>query len=119
MIKGDFPESVALLRRLKQEGFGIYGLTNWSAETIGIAYKRFDFFCLFDGIVVSGEEKIIKPDERIFRILLDRYGLQADECIFIDDSPANVKAARKGGFQAILFDDITRVRDRVETLVQA
>ncbi|WP_418383166.1 HAD family hydrolase [Alistipes finegoldii] len=118
MLKGDFPESVALLRRLKEERFGIYGLTNWSAETIGIAYRRFDFFKLFDGIVVSGEEKLIKPDKRIYRVLLDRYGLEAGECLFIDDNTANVEAARELGLHALLFDDIANVRSRLEALLK-
>ncbi len=113
MLKGEFPRSVDLLKRLKGQGYGIYGLTNWSAETIPLAYSRYDFFALFDGIVVSGEEKIIKPDPRIFEILLERYHLTAEDTLFIDDSRANIEAAARLGFQTILFDDIDTVSERI------
>lgn len=105
MLKGEIAGGVDLLRKMKAEGYGIYGLTNWSAETIGIAYRKYDFFKLFDGIVVSGEEKLIKPDKRIYEVLLNRYSLSAGECLFLDDSPANIKAAKECGFKAILFDN--------------
>lgn len=116
MLKGEFPRSVKLLKRLKEQGYGIYGLTNWSAETIPLAYAKYDFFSLFDGIVVSGEEKIIKPDPEIFRILLERYNLTAEDTLFIDDSPANIEAARRLGFRTILFDDIEKVSSKVAAL---
>ncbi len=118
MLKGEFPESVAFLKRLKAEGFGIYGLTNWAAETIPIAFAKYDFFKLFDGIVVSGEEKIIKPDPRIFQILLERYSLDAQECLFIDDTPANVETARHLGFQTILFDNIENVSRKTDEMIR-
>lgn len=110
MLKCELPESIDLLKKLKGVGYGIYGLTNWSAEKIGIAFSRYDFFDLFDGIVVSGEEKVAKPDPKIFRILLERYALNAGECVFIDDSQPNIDAANALGFNAIRFDDITQVR---------
>jgi 2-haloacid dehalogenase len=77
------------------------GLTNWSAETFPIALERFSFFKLFDGIVVSGEEKLIKPDKAIFNLLLNRYTIKAIESIFIDDNINNIKAADALGFQTI------------------
>lgn len=117
MLRGEIPGTVELLRKLKAGGYAIYGLTNWSAETIGYAYERFDFFKLFDGIVVSGEERLLKPDCLIYRILLNRYNLQADKSIFIDDSPANVEAAAKLGFKAILFDDISNVAEKIQELL--
>jgi 2-haloacid dehalogenase len=65
MLKSDIPETVLLLYKLKAK-YKIYGLTNWSAETNSIAYDRFPFFQEFDGIVVSGQEKIIKPSKQFF-----------------------------------------------------
>lgn len=117
MLRGELPESVALLRRLKSEGFGLYGLTNWSAETIDVAFRRFEFFSLFDGIVVSGREKMVKPDECIYRLLLERYGLVADSCIFLDDNTANVEAACKVGIHGIVFDDVERVKQKLSVLL--
>ena len=73
MLKCELPESIDLLKELKFMGYGIYGLTNWSAEKIGYAFANYSFFSLFDGIVVSGVEKVVKPDRKIYEILLERY----------------------------------------------
>lgn len=104
MLGGTIEENVKLIRPLKEK-YGIYGLTNWSAETIPIAMDRYDFFNDLDGIVVSGVEKVIKPDPRIYQILLERYGIQAEESLFIDDNYVNVKAAQQLGFQTIHLED--------------
>ena len=104
MLGGPIEESVALLEPLKA-GYRLFGLTNWSAETFPIARDMYPFFELFDGIVISGEEKLKKPDERIYRVLLERYGLDAAECLFIDDRSVNVQAASDLGFQAIHLED--------------
>ena len=116
MLHGEFPGTVALLMKLKKLGYGIYGLTNWSAETFPIARSKYPVLHRFDGIVVSGQEKLIKPDPRIFGILLERYGLNAGECIFIDDSPANIATAARLGFNTVLFDNIGNVTRRVAAL---
>ena len=105
--------SVAILKELKQAGYLLYGLTNWSAESFPIAYQKFDFFRLFDGIVVSGEEKLIKPDLALFTRLLERYQLSAQSCVFIDDSLANVKAARQLGFHAVRFQTAPLLRKQL------
>lgn len=103
MLHGDIPETVSLLYQLKEK-YKIFGLTNWSAETIPIAYERFSFFRAFDGIVVSGEEKLIKPDKKLYHLLLDRYNLNAENTIFIDDNIKNIKAAKEIGLVAIHFE---------------
>lgn len=115
MLKGDIPETVALLYKLKTK-YKIYGLTNWSAETIEIAYSRFPFFKEFDGIVVSGEEKMIKPNPQIYHLLLDRYNLKAENTIFIDDNIHNIKAAEKIGLCAIHFEDPGQLETRLLSL---
>ena len=90
MLKSDIPETVSILKKLKAK-YKIYGLTNWSAETFKIAYEKFPFFKEFDGIVVSGQEKILKPDKRIYYRLLDRYNLKVENTIYIDDNIDNIK----------------------------
>lgn len=102
MLKDQISGTVALLHQLKKN-YKLYGLTNWSAETIDIAYRRFAFFKEFEGIVVSGTEKLIKPDKRIYQLLLDRYLIQAEESVFVDDNLNNVLAARELGFTAVHF----------------
>ena len=102
MLKGEIIGTVAILQELKKN-YEVYGLTNWSSETFPLVKNRFDFIADFDGIVVSGEEGFIKPDEKLYKILLQKYNLLATECIFIDDNIENVKASVKLGFVAIHF----------------
>ena len=80
MIAGPIDGTVAILAELKRAGVPRYALTNWSAETFPPARARFEFLSWFDGIVVSGEEGVIKPDPRIFRILLERYRIARGAC---------------------------------------
>lgn len=100
MLGGTFGENVRMLKLLKNL-YKIYGLTNWSAETIPIAMKRYKFFNDLDGMVVSGEEKIVKPNPRLYQILLERFGIEAEESLFIDDNFANIEVAQQLGFQTI------------------
>ena len=104
MLGGVFEENVRVLKLLKQN-YPLYGLTNWSGETITTAYDKYDFFSYLDGIVVSGDEKLIKPDPKLYQILLDRYNLIASESLFIDDNIKNIAAAEKMGFQTIHFTE--------------
>ena len=117
MLKCELPESIDLLKELKFMGYGIYGLTNWSAEKIGYAFANYSFFSLFDGIVVSGVEKVVKPDRKIYEILLERYSLKPGECVFIDDNQVNVDMAKVLGINAIRFDNIGNVKEHLETLL--
>lgn len=117
MLKCELPESIDLLKELKFMGYGIYGLTNWSAEKIGYAFANYSFFSLFDGIVVSGVEKVVKPDRKIYEILLERYSMKPGECVFIDDNQDNVDMAKVLGINAIRFDNIGNVKEHLETLL--
>ena len=103
MIAGDIPGTVAILRALHAAGTPLYALTNWSAETFPVAQARFDFLGLFRGIVVSGTERVVKPDPAIYRLLLDRFGLDPARCVFVDDNPANAAAATALGLHGIAF----------------
>ena len=101
---GDYLEgTVAIMKRLKQAGYALYGLSNWSAETFPIVRDRYDFFRLLDDIVISGEVGSIKPEPDIFKIMLERIGKPAQQCLFIDDSLANIEQARRMGFGTIHF----------------
>ena len=91
------------LKDYKAQGFRLYGLTNWPAETFHYALERFDFLSLLDGIVVSGVEKVKKPDSRIYQILLTRYSLNPAECLFLDDREENLRAAALQGMQVELI----------------
>ena len=115
MLKSDIPENVAILLQLKLK-YKLYGLTNWSAETFPVALKRFSFFKYFDGIVVSGEEKMVKPDEEIFYLMLKRFGLEAENCLFIDDNLKNINTAKKLGFSTIHLKEMTDLKTELSLL---
>ena len=115
MIKGYIPQNVTLLRKLKEK-YKLYGLTNWSAETFPIVFKRFSFFKLFDGIVISGEEKLIKPDRKIFELMLERYHLEAKNSLFIDDNMNNIQAAKEIGFATIHVVEKTDLKTELYAL---
>ena len=104
MLKGEFPETVLILRALKAlNKYHIYALTNWSAETFHIARERFDFLQLFEGILVSGEEKMIKPNKDIYQLMLHRFNINPKKTIFIDDNFANIKGAETVGLHVIHY----------------
>ena len=92
-----------LIGDLKAAGYRLYVLSNMSCEFIAFL-RRFPVYGLFDGEVVSCEEGCVKPEPRIYEILLERYGLDPAETLFVDDRPANVEAARKQGIEGRLFD---------------
>ena len=103
MMNGEIEGMASVIRRLKMAGYGVYGLTNWSAETFPMVRDTYPVFQEFDGIVVSGEEHLLKPNEAIYKCLLERYDLQAEESLFVDDNADNVAGARNVGMKAIQF----------------
>ena len=105
MLGGPIQGTVDIFHSLKQSGlYTFYALTNWSAETFPVALSRYEFLKWFDGIVMSGEEKSRKPYEKFYRLLLDRYGVNAEEALFIDDNLRNVKAAEALGIRSVRFE---------------
>lgn len=110
MLAGAVAGSVAVLEALHARGVPLYALTNWSAELFPVARRRFEFLQRFRGIVVSGEEKLIKPDAAIFELLCRRHGLTPARTAFIDDNPANVEAARRLGFVVHAYADAAALR---------
>jgi 2-haloacid dehalogenase len=111
MIPHSIAGTVSALRALKEAGYPVYGLTNFSAETFPPTRARFDFFDLFDGIVVSGEERVIKPDPEIYRRLIERFSLDPKRTAFVDDSPANVEAAERFGIKSHRFEQADAMAD--------
>jgi 2-haloacid dehalogenase len=109
MIGEEIEGSAAVVRRLKEAGYGVYGLTNWSSETFPLIRNDYEVFSLFEGIVVSGEEHLLKPDRKIYECLLDRYGLRAEESLFIDDNADNVAGAKVVGMEAIRFESAEQI----------
>jgi 2-haloacid dehalogenase len=110
MVGGAFDGTVEVLRELRDAGVPLYALTNYSAEKFAQTRARFGFLDWFDGIVVSGDEQLVKPDPRIYQVLLDRYRLAAEATVYLDDAPANVAAARALGMTGLRFTDPDRLR---------
>lgn len=112
----DIPEMQVLALELKAEGHRIYVLSN--ANTRFADYLQgLSFFQQFDGIVISAREKLVKPDARLYRLALERFGLRPEESLFIDDAQANVEGARAVGMAALRFDgDVGRIRAEMKKL---
>jgi 2-haloacid dehalogenase len=110
MIAGPIDDSVAILAELRGRGTPLYFLTNYSAETFPLAVKRFAFLSWFAGGVVSGEHGIIKPDARLYQLLLSRYGIDPRRAVFIDDIAANAAAATALGIHGIHFTSPAALR---------
>lgn len=116
MMGGEIPGMRALVQDLKARGYGVYGLTNWSRETFPLVRDRYPVFGLLDGYVVSGEEMTMKPDPALYRILLDRFGLKGEECLFIDDNPRNAAGGESLGIRGIVFHDAEQLRTELSRL---
>ena len=117
MLGDAFWDTVEIFKELKDSGkYKIYALTNWSSETFPIAVNRYEFLNWFDGIVVSGVEKIRKPAPEFYQLLLDRHLVKPEESVFIDDNYRNVLAAEKMGITSIHFTGAGLLREKLMEL---
>ena len=103
-------ETVEILQALRNAGTPLYVLSNWSAETYPLAEPSFPFLGWFRGKVISGEVKMKKPDPEIYQHLLERFGLEPSQTVFIDDKSANVAAANVEGIRGLVFTDAAKLR---------
>ena len=104
MMGGQIPYMEAFVKDLKAKGFHVFGLSNWSAETFALVRHVYPVLDLMEDMVISGIERVMKPDRRIFELALERFGIKAGETAFIDDNPDNVQAACNLGIKGILFN---------------
>jgi 2-haloacid dehalogenase len=110
MLNGAIDGTVVILDELKQKNTPLYSLTNFSAETFVTTRTIYDFLEWFEGILVSGEEKLIKPDPKIYELILSRYSIDPTEAIFIDDRKDNIAAAEEFGIQGFHFETPEKLR---------
>jgi len=115
-LLGEMPGMRMLLERYKAKGLKLYGLSNWS-DMIYQVMEQYPIFGLLDGQVISCEEHLIKPDPAIYRRLLEKYQLQADACVFVDDKQENVLAAEEIGMKGILFKNADRLNSELKILL--
>jgi 2-haloacid dehalogenase len=117
MLGGPIEDTVTLLNTLKKTNtHKLYALTNWSAETFPVAIERYDFLQHFEGILVSGAEKMRKPFTEIYDLMLKRYQLEASSSVFIDDNLDNVVGARKVGMKAIHYKNSQQLINELKYL---
>lgn len=114
----EIPGMKAYLKRLKADGYRLFGLTNWSSVTFRQVMRDYDITSLLEDIVISAEVRLLKPGPEIFRLLLDRHGLRADECVFTDDHMENVTGACAVGIKGILFKDRAQLEKDINSLIQ-
>ena len=95
--------TAAILYDLHERNVPLFAITNWNGDKFRETRPRFPFLGLFRDIVVSGDEGLLKPDAPIYQLLLDRNGLSAGDCLFIDDNAANVARAEALGMKAHHF----------------
>jgi 2-haloacid dehalogenase len=103
-LRGPIQPVVDIAWRLRQAGYPLYGLSNWSAETFRRIRHKYAFLDWFDLIVISGEARLVKPDPRLFALFLERAVRRAEQCLFIDDGADNIAEATRLGFQTIRFE---------------
>jgi putative hydrolase of the HAD superfamily len=112
-------ETVTLVRALRQRGFDIYCLSNMPGPVYEHLRSRHTFWDVFRGVVISGESQLMKPEPEIYLHLLERFGLQAAECVFIDDLQVNVDAAKAVGLHAIRFQNVSQCELEFAALLTA
>ena len=117
MLGKQIDGTVTILKQLiDNPNYKVVALTNWSAETFPIALERFDFLHWFEGIVVSGTEKMRKPFNEIYELTLNRFNIEASQSLFIDDNARNIEAAKKMGINTIRFNNPTQLKSELKSL---
>jgi len=114
MIRGVFQESIDLLIELKSKKFQSYVLSNWSAETFKGIPEKYSFLKFFDGILISGEYKLIKPDPSIYKLAMKLFNLIPEETVFIDDKKENIEAAKNLNFITIHVTNPSKIKEQME-----
>jgi 2-haloacid dehalogenase len=115
-ITGPIAGTVDILRACKAAGYPLYGLSNWAQEKFELVRPQFDFFDCFDDILISSTVNLVKPDPRLFEIFLARIKRRAEDCVYIDDSAANVAVADQLGFITIHFESSPHLAAELDRL---
>lgn len=108
--------AIPWIQELKAKGYGVYYLSNFSYKAYVDCADALDFLPYTDGGILSYRDKVIKPGREIYGLLLSRYGLKAEECVFLDDTAANVDAARELGFAGIVFQTKEQAEEELRKL---
>jgi 2-haloacid dehalogenase len=110
MLGGEIPGTIEILTEMRSRGITLYALSNWSTETFPLALSRFECLKWFQGVLLSGEVRLLKPDRRIFEVFLKTFAIDPARAIYIDDRRANVEVAASFGMYGVLFTDSHSLR---------
>ena len=116
IVTGEVPGMRELLIRLKEEGYRLYGLTNWCSK-VHLTMQQFPIFQLLDGQIISSEEHVIKPEAAIYRRLFERFDLKPEECVFADDKAENIEGGRAMGMEGIVFVNAQQYERELRALI--
>lgn len=111
--------TIPWLKELKEKGYHVYYISNFAHKAHVECEKALDFLTEMEGGILSYQDRLIKPDPEIYRLLCSRYGLKAEECIFIDDTERNVLAAQKEGMKGLLFHTLEQTKEELDQLLSA
>ncbi len=111
-----FDYAIPWIRELKEKGYHIYVISNFSRKAHVECIKALDFLEI-DGEILSYQVKLIKPSPEIYQLLCSKYNLKAEECVFIDDLPKNVEAARKEGMKGLIFESLDQAKRELEEIL--
>ena len=117
MFRKIFQKSVDILNELKNNKYECYVLSNWSWETFHGMDKKYSFLNQFDDLIISGKEKLVKPDAQIYKLAIKRFNLIPEETIFIDDKKENIDAANKLGFLTIHLTDPEIINQEINRFI--
>lgn len=112
-----FDYAIPWIRELKEKGYHIYVISNFSRKAHVECIKALDFLAEIDGEILSYQVKLIKPSPEIYQLLCSKYNLKAEECVFIDDLPKNVEAARKEGMKGLIFESLNQAKRELEEIL--
>lgn len=110
-IVEEYDYAEELIRSIKYAGYKVYILSNYPVELSNMHWPKFRFLKYADGKIISGFEKVAKPDIRIYKLLEERYGLKLEECLFVDDRQINIDGAKSAGMKAVLFENLEKLKD--------
>lgn len=117
MLSGQIADMEEYIKELKGRGFRIYGLSNWSVETFAMIRPKYPILDLMEDMVISGKEKVMKPDAKIYQIALSRFGIKPEESVFIDDNVNNIIGCEAAGIHGVVFKDAGQLRSDLEKLL--
>lgn len=109
-------QNIALLPKLKEKGYRLYIISNFHLDAYNRFLKNEEWISLFSGMIISAQEKLIKPDLKIFKLFLKRYDLESDETLFIDDSLKNIKACEMLGIHGLYLPEALTLESKLKEL---